>query len=392
MTGTASSPVSDLSGEGGVELDTLRKLRDAEKIAAFINTGFDKAKSAKTNKQTQWYENLSFIFGRQWVDVLAGNASSSGLPYLKPQRSPYYRKQRTINRVRAFQRTEHSLFLQAIPAITVVPSTAESDDMRAALAAEQVWLSISDASDLQTEFANAAWWMTATGTGIVKTQWDKYKRDAVSEQPGCVTYGSITPFHFFVPDLRERRVEDQPYVIQAMVKPLEWARQRYGEAMEGIAATSPSTTSILDESFLDLTNANANKPESVVIKEAWLKPGAHKLLPNGGVIVMVEDKVVAMHEEFPYQHGEYPFTVFSHVDTSTFYADSPLRDIIPLQKEYNDARTDISEAARRSGRPQVLAAKGSVTPSKITNEPGLIIEYTPGGPPPQWAPPPPLPE
>ena len=389
--GISSPPDSD-EFPGVVDLSSMAKQREAGKLATWVNENFSKAKSARTNKQTQWYENLSFLFGRQWINVMAGNPQTAGLPFFQSQRSPYYRKQRTINRLRSIQRTEHSKFLQSIPNINVIPSTAEDADLRAALAGEQVWQSISSSQNLRAEFANAAWWMTTTGTGIVKTQWNKYKIDKVSGQEGCIEYGSITPFHLFVPDLRERKIEDQPFVTQAMVKPISWARQHYGDMVEGIEPSTTSANSILDETYLDLTKSNENQPDSVVVKETWIKPGVTPLLPDGGVVIMVEDTIVMMTERFPYDHGEFPFTVFGHIETSTFYADSTLRDLIPLQKEYNESRTDISESARRAGRPQLLATKGSIVPSKITNEPGLVIEYLPGGPPPQWAPPPPLPE
>ena len=389
-TATSSPPASELPG--AVDLDSVRAQREAKKLADWVNNNFSQAKSARTNKQTQWYENLSFIFGRHWINVMPGNPQTAGLPFFQQQRSPYYRKQRTINRLRSIQRTEHSKFLQSIPNINVVPSTSEDNDLRAALAGEQVWQSVSLAQNLRSEFSNAAWWMTTTGTGIIKTQWNSYKKDEVSGQQGCIEFGAITPFHLFVPDLRERKIEDQPWVTQAMVKPLSWAKQHYGDKVKGIEATSTSANSILDETYLDLTRSNENSPDSVVVKETWIKPGVHEMLPDGGVVIMVEDVIVAMYESFPYTHGQYPFTVFSHIDTSTFYADATLRDLIPLQKEYNESRTDISESARRSGRPQLLAPKGSIVPSKITNEPGLVIEYLPGGPPPQWAPPPPLPE
>ncbi len=390
MQTTSSPPVSD-DGEA-VSLDTIRKQREAQKLADWINKEFSRAKSARTNKQTQWYENLSFLFGRQWINVMPGNTQTAGLPFFQKQRSPYYRKQRVINRLRSIQRTEHSKFLQAIPNINVIPSTAEDNDLRAALAGEQVWQSISNAQKLRREFSNAAWWMTTTGTGIIKTQWNTKKVDEVSGQYGCVEYGAVTPFHLFVPDLREREIEDQPWVAQAMVKPLSWAKRHYGEMLDGIEATQTSANSILDETYLDLTRSNENTPDSVVVKETWFKPGVHPMLPDGGVVTMVEDKVVMLYDHYPYDHGQFPFTVFGHIETSTFYADATLRDLIPLQKEYNESRTDISESARRAGRPQLLAPKGSIVPSKITNEPGLVIEYLPGGPPPQWAPPPPLPE
>src|SRR6478736_1824439 len=242
---TTSSPASDLTGV--VYLSSRSKQKEADALAAWVNDNFSKAKSARTNKQTQWYENLSFIFGRQWVNTMPGDVRSSGIPFLQQQRSPYYRKQRVINRLRSIQRTEHSKFLQSIPNINVIPSTAEDTDLRAALAGEQVWQSVSSAQNLRSEFSNAAWWMTTTGTGIIKTQWNKYKTDEVSGQQGCIEYGSITPFHLFVPDLRERRIEDQPYVTQAMVKPISWARQQFGDLVAKIEPTTASASSILDE-------------------------------------------------------------------------------------------------------------------------------------------------
>ncbi len=389
---TPSSPISKLEPQDGVSLDQFRKAKDAEKLAAWIRENYTKAKDARIKKQTQWYQHLSFIFGRQWIDIRKGSPESNGVPFFQSQRSPYYKKQRTINRSRAFQRTEHAKFLQAIPTINVIPGTSESADVRASFAGEQVWNSISEAQNLRDAYTKAVWWTASVGTGIVKTQWDKHAVDSVSEQPGCINYGSITPFNLFVPDLREMDIEDQPYVIQAIIKPLEWARARWPKELEKINPSLASANAVLDESYLDLQQATQNKPNSVVIYEAWIKPGATPLLPNGGVVIMVEDTIVSFHEEFPYDHGQYPYTIFSHIPTATFYADSPLVDIIPLQREYNDYRTDIAEAARRSGRPQLLAPKGSIVPSKITNEPGLVIEYRPGGPPPQWAPPPPLPE
>jgi hypothetical protein len=106
-------------------------------------------------------------------------------------------------------------------------------------------------------------------------------------------------------------------------------------------------------------------------------------MPQGGVVIMVDNILISMHEGMPYQHGQFPFVKFEHIPTSTFYADSPLVDLIPLNREYNESRTDIAEAARRMGRPQLVAQRGSIVPSKITNEAGLVIEYKQGTPPPQ---------
>jgi hypothetical protein len=88
----------------------------------------------------------------------------------------------------------------------------------------------------------------------------------------------------------------------------------------------------------------------------------------------------------------YPFTKFEHIPTATFYADSPIVDLSQLQKEYNGLRSEIAEAGRRMAKPQLIAPMGSIVPSKLTNEPGLVIQYKPGMAPPQPLPLSPLPQ
>jgi hypothetical protein len=50
----------------------------------------------------------------------------------------------------------------------------------------------------------------------------------------------------------------------------------------------------------------------------------------------------------------------------------------PLQREFNTLRSQISDAGNRMAKPQLVAQKGSIVPSKVTNEPGLVIEYKAG--------------
>ena len=65
----------------------------------------------------------------------------------------------------------------------------------------------------------------------------------------------MTPFNIFVPDLREREIDDQPYVIQAQVKPLEWCKNAYAEQLNGkkLEPTQSSSNTFLDDRFFSLT-------------------------------------------------------------------------------------------------------------------------------------------
>lgn len=391
----SSSDPTKLPTDEGFKLDKFIQSKDASVLAAWVKQEYTKAKQARSQRQLQWYYNMSMFYGQQWNEVTSKDYPRDFQNKLMAPKKPYYKNQKTINRIRAFVRSEHAQFLSAIPNAVAVPATAEDQDVRAAYAAEQAWQSISETQKLRSHFARAEWWKIITGNGFIKTWWDNDAIDKVSGQQGTIRYGSVTPFHLFVPDLREQEIDDQPFIINAYTKPVSWCYQYFAKELEG-KTLKPSVSSpnqIIDDGYLNLASNVGNTPDSVVIYETWMKPGAHKLMPNGGVIISIDDIIVSITREgMPYNHGQYPFTKFEHIPTSTFYADSPLVDLNPLQREYNTLRSQISDAGNRMAKPQLVAAKGSIVPSKITNEPGLVIEYKAGFTPPQPLPLSPLPQ
>lgn len=369
----------------GFDLEKFRGTKDAATLAAWVQEEYAKARAARAQRQMQWYVNMAMFYGKHYVEVTGKQYPAGFQSKLTTPKKPYYRDRKTINRIRAFVRSEISGFQGKLPSAVAVPSTAEDQDVRAAYAAEQVWQSISENQRVRYHYGRAIWWMVVTGTGFIKTYWDQEAIDKAAQQPGVNKFGSVTPFHLFVPDLREHDIEDQPFVINAIVKPVEWCRNYFGGSVEGLKL-SPSTASanqILEEGYLNLS-AGANQPDSVVVYETWIKPGGHKMFPQGGLIISIDDQIVSVHlDGMPYKHGEYPYSKIEHIPTSTFYGDSPLVDLNGLQREYNKLRSQISEAGHIAARPQLVAAEGSIVTSKLTNEPGLVIQYRMGYPPPQ---------
>ena len=364
-----------------IDVKAFRESKEGKELTDWALSEFNRCKTAKLPKQRQWYENLAMIFGQQWLQRATGGVAQGKL---QASPAPRYVRRKTINRIRSFVRTESSKFLSTIPNIVAVPATAEDEDVRAGFAAEQTCTHYFETKAFRRQYTGAIWWAVATGTGFIKTWWDQSHE--VKLPNGTVDYGDIeyrkvTPFHIFVPELREREIDDQPYVIEARVRPLAWVKSFYEEQLKD-AKLSPSTNAantIMDEGYLNLQKSQTNL-DSVVVYEFWVKPGTTKLLPKGGFFVMVEDVLVDYYEGLPYTHGEYPYTKFEHLYNDTFWADSPVVDLIPLQKEYNELRTDIGVAANRMGKPQLLAAQNSIVPGKLTNEPGSVILYRPGLP------------
>jgi len=361
----------------------FRESKEGKQLVDWARSEYNRCRSLKAKVARQWYINLNMVFGRQWLEAIN---TATGQPQLRTQQAPKWKKRKIVNRLRSFVRTEQSKFVSQLPNVVCVPSTAEDEDVRSAFAGEQVWMSYSEVKRFRRQYGAAIWWTVVTGNGFLKVWWDKdlkVKMPNGEDDTGDIGFRKVSPLNIFVPELRERELDDQPYVIEAYLRPLDWAQQAYGEQLKGVnlSASTNNTAFLMDEAFS--RTSSTDKLDSVVVQEVWVKPGSTKLLPDGGYLVLVDDFLVDYYIGVPYSHGEYPYTKFEHMYNDTFWADSPLVDLIPLQKEYNELRTDIAIAARRMGSPQLLAAKGSIDPSRMTNEPGSIIAYVPGLPEPK---------
>lgn len=374
----AGGPAASIP-ESTVDVVSFRKTEDGKKIVDWAESEFNRCRGLKTRVARQWYINLNMVFGKQWLEAIN---SPTGQAQVRQQQAPKWRNRKTINRLRAFVRTEQSKFVTQLPNIVAVPSTAEDEDVRAAFAAEQVWMSYSEVKRFRRQYSAAIWWTVVTGNGFLKVWWDQSMKVRLpdGEDQGDIGFRKVSPLNFFVPEMRERELDDQPYVIEAYTRPLSWAKQTYGSVLKDVTleASTNSTDFLTDEALQRMGGGGGNKLDSVVVKEFWVKPGSTNLLPDGGFIVLIDDILVDLYKGLPYGHGEFPYTKFEHIYNDTFWADSPLVDLIPIQKEYNDIRTEIGVAARRMGSPQLLVARGSVQASKMTNEPGSLIEYQPG--------------
>lgn len=400
---SATSSVADLLGglpeisetpaiaeEPPFNLQVFRASDRGKALLTWLQAEFSRCKDMQVQKRAQWYTNLAFIFGDQHIS-LVHDPNTKGLKLTKPS-GGRRAHQRTINRVRSFARTEHSKFISRYPSVVAVPATGEDEDQRSAFAAEQVWQSYSSNKQLRRQYARAMWWRVAIGTGFLKAWWDPSKT-CDDGTKGDVCYASITPFHLFVPILREREIEDQPYVIEAQIRPLEWAEQFFEEALAGekLTPSNSAQLGILDDAYLNQLRDAPNRLDQVLILEHWIKPGSCKQMPEGGLVITVEDKIVHYQEGWPYDHGKFPYTKFEHIPTETFYGDSPVTDIIPMQQEYNDLRAQVGLIAKRMGNPQFIIQEGSLDPGKMTNEPGQQILYRMGFQAPTMVQPPALP-
>lgn len=399
MTATLSG--SDVNtADAALDLgSTKAAIKQHDAMVSWAKSQYKAIRNARVPIERQWYINLAFFFGKQNVAILRPDAGTGASTKLWTPPAPYYRARPVINLIRPTIRHEIAALTNNKPTASIVPASAEDRDMYAAMAGEAVWENLYIEHKLKFLIRQAVWWNQVCGNGFIKTWWDASggPKDETTGAPlGDVCYASETPFHVLVPDFLEQEIENQPFLIHAQTKSPEWVAMNFPEAMDGTKIAGGGTADandVLEPSYLNLTAGSSqnNKQQSVLVLEVWVKPGQHKMFPEGAFFTVIGDKIVQAFGELPYKHGKYPFAKLDHIPSGKFYSDSSSVDLIPLQREYNRTRGQIIEAKNRMAKPQLSAARGSVDPSKITSEPGLVVLYTPGMDPPKPIPLTPLP-
>jgi hypothetical protein len=367
----------------------LQRQQEDKVLGQWVEEQFRKMKNMREPVERQWYLNLAFYFGNQYVQPVRARALAGSQAFTVPK-APPWRVRLVVNRIRPIIRTEIAKLTAQRPTVYVVPATGEEQDKAAARAAEQIWNAAYRDLSVGKIMRRALWWGTICGNGFVKEYWDpsigpKLTVEAPDKTPVEVSQGDtkmevVTPFHLLVPDLMCEDIEEQPYVLHSTVKDKHYVKRVYGIDVN----TTSATDSLIDPQFLNIVgDAHVNQKDSVLCHEVWIKPGGHPKFPKGGMLTVIDGQVVQRHDEYPYPHGDYPFSKFDHVQTGKFYSDSVITDLIPLQRELNRTRSQIIEAKNLMAKPQLMAPKGSVDARKITSEPGQVIQYTPGLQPPQ---------
>jgi len=373
-----NSSDTELSSENlGEELADKVALLSDRKLAHWVKDKYDKCKQDRMGIANQWYINLAFYKGDQYVQLIRGTLINT--PEIPN------RVRLKINKIRPAMRTQISRMTSQKPTATVVPGSSEDEDILAAEAGESVWEHQSETEEYNKRLIDAAFWASNTGVGYIKTEWDKtyFDKDANNGEgaTGKIKYTAPTPFHIHVPNLLERDIEDQPFVIHSFTMTMEEVRASFGDMIPpDKKPTVVSTNEIMETRYLNLKGSDSNAmPDSCLVLEAWVKPGATEFLPNGGMVIVVDDIVVYKSTDgIPYSHGQFPFAKIDDVLSGGYYSTSVIEDLIPLQKEYNRNRSQQVEVRNLASKPGYFVQEGAVDISKWRSAAGQVIPVKPG--------------
>lgn len=375
-------------------LNKFKKRKEAQELVAWVKSEYQKCKTNRKLEENDWYVQLAFYNGYQYHDWRSVN----GKQVLQEEPNPANLPRIVVNRIEPIVRTEIAKTTSGQPSASVVPASNDEDDLLAANAAEQVWQYLYNKSRFQTEvLQKAEFWRAITGNGFIKTLWDptiEIKEPITDIDPltmekrvtqqtsgmGEVKYEAVSPFHLFVSDLAQEDIEQQPYIFNVYTKSVEWVKSTFRDVLPKDFEPSKVTAAEIEEAALmDIRGVDNVRPDSALVIEAWIKPGATRRLPKGGLVTIVDNEIVQFSDSgIPYQHGEYPFAHIHGIQTGKFYRRSVIKNLIPLQREYNRTRSQIIQAKNLMSKPQMMYQEGSTDPRKITAKAGIWIPIRPG--------------
>lgn len=397
---------------------------------AFIDRLYDESKRLKWVYERQWFINLNFLCGRQYIipnDVTRRfNAPSD----------PKWRVRHVNNMIRPFVQTKISKLTRQEPQPQVVPSTGDWSDYEKARLAEaliEYWWQTMSLSDM---LANALlMWTCVTGSGFLKVCWNPNKgpqmqvdRTTVGDEVfdevvkaahrmtgevdeihartvdmqtidmflGDVELRAIGPFSlFFHPSAKE--VDESLWALESNVKDMDALYEEWGDAALEVTMDGDADTAWNDyearllgnDLFSNLNRAPRGDFPKVIEKQFYIRPC--RMFPEGKYFVVAGKKV--LHEgPFPYDHGQLPYVIFrdNHVP-GRIWGQSTIEDAIPIQKAYNSVESKNQEVFNIHASPKWYNPRGSgVLESGLTTGPAEVIEYNhPLRP--EQVPPPPLP-
>lgn len=287
-----------------------------KQLLTFIDELYTKSRSGRLNFERQWYTNLAFYGGKQYVQWLASRSGPNDRLYEPP--APPWRVRLISNKIKGTVRKELSKVTKEHPMGYVIPSSSDEEDLLAARAGDMVyeheWRELGGNKIVR----RAVFWELICGTSFIKDGYDPV-RIAPDGSIGDIVLEALSPFHVLVPDIKEEELENQFCIIHAMTKDPEWVLSKFGVNVKGSTSGSGGD-GVVDGRFLSAMGIKSqDSREKVLLKEMWIKPGNTSKWPNGLIVVWTDEgKIIYAQDQWPYLHTEYPFSKLEHIPTGRF--------------------------------------------------------------------------
>src|SRR6185312_8327743 len=353
----------------------------ADSITGDLDELHKQARAARRLLEPEWFMDLAFFQGRQWV-AWAGDKLHQ--PQLSGNRITVVE-----NVITGVVRTELAKMTKNRPVFTVTPNTGDEEDTNASELAERVMRFMWRHLKMHEQSLKALEWSRICGAGFLKCYWDStiglpvpvlvgQDGNVLADDTGKALSGDMalqlaqhipgakvkqvaagdvkvevrSPFQMFVDPICDS-FPDAEWVIEESVKSLEYVKRRFGDLANRIKADAPANPGLIEARLAGGMPPSGGAYKGVRVREYWCKPSSKH--PRGCRIVWAQNTVLA-EDENPFD--AMPYVMLTGVPVpGRLWPMSVVELLRGPQTELNKVRSQMAENRNRIGNPTILASK-----------------------------------
>lgn len=360
---------------------------DPEAMIAWLERKRESGKG--TVPDTQLRQNLSFMLGHQWI-VWNGQTGRFDRPRAHTGSGPAPVRI-TANKIGSLVERAIAKLTRSAPLPEARPVSDSEDDIATAKVSTRIIDHELYRADWDSYLTSFYFWVATLGWSYLQVLWDPQAGkvagsiDGVTAHQGEVTIEAVPAFELAV-DPNAKSMKDARWAVRttSMTKEAVWEKWgKVPQGGEGGRSLADDVYSLADEGSGQLGRKSKDTSDSVLVHQLWMRPGS-RASSEGMVVTWSGKTILEGPATYPYEHGRLPFIQWNLLPgVGTREGRTWVTDLIPLQVDYNDARSREAKI-RRQLTPKILAPTGSIDPRRVSNN-VEIIDYAPTGSAPSWS-------
>jgi hypothetical protein len=368
------------------KIEEYQAPKDSKALITWIEKKRESGRSRLPEYQMKL--NLAYTLGHQWVVWDREKRSFRQQTFRADDPNAPIRV--TVNKVGAIVEHFIARILKSDLIPEVRPISDDDDDINTAKVGNRILGSELHRLHWKDKLMDLLFWETTLGWSYLHPSWDASAGPvAGSDTDGDLHLGDVSlevvPAFELSVDPNAQSMEEATWAVRSVAMTKEAIWDRWGVIPDG----DNGTRSLVDDiySLTDPTaQANTKRAaDTLDVNQFWMVPCRAK--PDGMVITYCGTTVLEAAKPFPFRHGKLPFVQSDLLPgIGTREGRTWVTDLLPIQADYNDARSREAEL-RRKLTPKIIAPVGSIDPQRISSR-VEVWTYNPVGEAPRFEVPP----
>lgn len=356
---------------------------------SLLQNNYDAGLISRRVAERRWIICLAFLAGRQYTyfDQNVHALQSIGR---RPGKIRSVDNQLVVRWAR-----QVSDMIRTNPVMSVIPSTTDNADRKAAKIGDKVLKSWWQTQKMRKKIRMLSGWIYGCGNGFLFDRWNTKIGPTVLNEEGQLVYlgdaevGVRSPFDMIVPAAQFSSVDihDLPWIIELSYVPIETIESTWKKGNLVQPESFPTGLSDLGGIIGSMSGTAPVDFAGAFVKRMSLKPCA--AYPKG-LYVVGANGVILEEDEYPYI--EYHIEHFKGIDIpGMFWGSCQVEQAIGLQRTWNRGITSVNEFNKVCAKGKLLVPKGAQLQVDPDDTNGQRINYVPVlGHKPEWMNPPQL--